>query len=177
MAAVNSQSVEDFADRIIYRYPAARFEQAAVIFESAVDPGLKTLVNTATSTEFNIPASGISARFYKVDWTFKLLISMFNSGSGGWQVFNDIKFLRYITPAPALNYDGKSFQTEFYDDKTEAYIPSAQLRTISITNIQVEPVSIAANYLVNASIAWDFGAAVTQLIALLQPVVTFYKKA
>jgi len=182
VADVNAQSVEDFADRIIYRFPAGRYEQAATTWPLVMTPGLKTLVNTDTSRSYVIPASGISAKFFKIEWFFNLAVVMQNDAVPGTPlVMVDIDFLRFATPSPSLNYDGKSLQTEFYERKIENYYSSPQLRAINISNISVEPKSITANYLggstsLDSRISWNVVSSVSYLVALFQPVVTFYKK-
>lgn len=182
MADVQAQSVEDFADRIIYRYPAGRYEQVAVTWQNTMTPGLKVLVNTDTTRRYIVPASGIIARFFKIEWFFNLGVVFQNDAVGGNPlVLVEMDFLRFLTPSPSLSYDGKSMQTEFYEKKTENIYQSPQLRSINISNISVEPRSIAANYLggstaLDARVSWNIASSVSYLVALFQPVVTFYKK-
>lgn len=182
MATVNAQSVEDFADRIVYRFPAGRYEQIATTWGATMTPGLKVLVNTDTTRSYVIPASGVSAKFFKIEWFFKLGVVFQNDAiSGTPLVLVEMDFLKFLTPAPALSYDGKSLQTEFYQEKTENIYQSPQLRAINISNISVEPRSIASNYLggstsLDARVSWNIVSSVSYLVALFQPTVTFYKK-
>lgn len=176
MADVNAQSVEDYADRIVYRYPGGRYEQTAAQISSVLTPGLKVLVNTDTFRSYIIPASGITARFFKIEWVFNLAIQVNNALGGVYNMLIKQDFMRYVTPAPALNYDGRSLQTEFYTEKTENIYSSPQLRAINITNISVEPKAITANLLNTVQFDFNFGTSSNFLVAILQPTVTFYKK-
>jgi len=173
MAEVNAQSVEEFPDRVIYRYPAGRYEQGAVSAGNVFSPGLKTCVNTQTSISYIVPSSGLSARFYKIEWLFKSVVQSTNA-INSITILNSIDFLRYS--ATSLNYDGKSLQTEFYQEKTENYYTSPQLRSINIGNISVETRPSLANYLLTAQIDIFNSTNTNFIIALLQPIVTFYKK-
>ena len=179
MATVNAQSVEDFADRIVYRFPAARFEQVPVTIKNTGSPGLKTLVNVATSTSFMVPASGMAARFFKIEWIINTSVVLTNTASGTILQMVKIDFLKYL--ASSLNYDGKSQQIEFYEKNTENYYTSPQLRAINIGNISIEPIIETTNmsgagFGLNAVIDWDISSSVSYIVALLHPVVTFYKK-
>lgn len=176
MANVNAQSVEDFADRIIYRFPAGRYEQAALgNISTVISTGLKTLANTDTSRSYIIPSSGISARFFKIEWVFNMAIQV-NNYIIGYDLLIDHDFIRYSTPAPALNYDGKTLQTEFYERKTENYYQAQQLRSINIKDIAVEPKLTDLLYVITAQFDLNLGSNTNKLVALLQPIVTFYKK-
>lgn len=179
MATVNAQSVEDFADRIIYRFPATRFEQTPVTIKNTGSPGLKTLVNTSANVSYVIPASGVSARFFKIQWLINTAVVLSNTASGTILQTVGIDFLRYS--ALGLNYDGRSMQTEFYEKNTENYYPSVQLRSINLGDISIEPIINTTNlsgagFGLNAVLDWDIIGAVSYIVALLNPVVTFYKK-
>lgn len=181
MADVAAQSIEEFADRIIYRYPGGRYEQSPTTWASLITPGLKTLVNTQTSRSYVVPQIGINAKFFKIEWLINTFMVLNASGGGGLRVLK-CDFARYATPSPALNYDGKSLQTEFYDKKTENIYASPNLRAINISNIQVEPIGSLSDYTASgisgfsASIDWDTSGSTNYLAAILQPVVTLYKK-
>lgn len=175
MANVNAQSIEEFADRIIYRYPAGRYEAIPGNISTVISTGLKTLVNTDASRSYIVPASGISARFFKIEWVFNMAIQV-NNAIIGYDLLIDHDFIRYSTPDPALNYDGKALQTEFYERKTENYYQSPQLRSINIKDIAVEPKLTDLLYVITAQFDLNLGSNSNKLVALLQPIVTFYKK-
>lgn len=173
MANVNAQSVEDLPDRTIYRFAAGRFEQVATSAGNVFSPGLKTCVNTQASISYIVPASGISARLYKIEWNLKMVVQSFNAVNST-NTLNSIDFLRMS--ATSLNYDGKNQQTEFYENKTENYYTSPQLRSINIGNISVETKPSLSNYLYSPQIDIFNSYATNFIIALFQPTVTFYKK-
>lgn len=177
MANVAAQSAEEFTDRVIYRYPACRFEQTPGNVALSLSVGLKTLTNTTASTSFVIPASGISAKMYRVEWCFvtSVQVSEFSHPIGNTLIrcgFNQLI-------ASSLNYDGKPLQTKFYKNTAEVFVISNQLRAINITDLQVEPLwsfgdlqftgGVASGYL-------QWTDATVALVALMQPTVTFYKK-
>ena len=176
MATVNAQSVEDFADRIVYRFPGGRYTQAETNWNGAFTTGLKTLFNTDTTREYSIPASGIPAKFFKVDLYIYTSVQVTESGNIGGLMLLKCGFLR--VSIPSLNYDGRSMQTEFYQEKNENYIPSAQMRFINIANITLEPVlDVAAmQYTGLSGITFTNPGTGTNLTAIIQPVVTMYKK-
>lgn len=181
MADVAAQSIEEFGDRIIYRYPAARFEQVPVIFSAALSPGLKTLVNTQAAVSFVIPPIGITAKLFQIDWLLKTYIVLQNDALAGTPLTCvNIGFVRMVTPSPLLNYDGKSLQTQFYETKTTNLLSSKQLRSINVSDIQLEPASDSSNYAngpaSDARFLFNTPSAVSYLLALFQPVVTLYKK-
>ena len=170
MANVNAQSVEDYADRIVYRYAGGRFEQAASLCTTVFSTGLKTLVNTDTSRSYIIPASGISARFFKIDWTFNTF-AVFVNNSGAGTINTKVDFARIV--ASSLNYDGKAQQTIFIENQVENFYTSPQLRAINIGNIQMEPKMPAFG---TFNLTYESNSLNSYLVAIVQPVVTFYKK-
>lgn len=177
MATVNAQSVEDFADRIIYTYPAAKFTQVAVGIGAALTPGYKTLVNNATNTSFVVPASGISAKFFKINWIIVPALVVTNNfpAAAGASVTARIDYTKLL--ATSLNYDGKSLQTEICSKEFENYYGSQQLRAINITDISLEPLvklTDYTSYSTDAQIQPSSGS--YSIIAYMQPRVTFYKK-
>jgi hypothetical protein len=178
MATVNAQSVEDFADRIIYRFPGGRFEQAPVTWKDTMTPGLKTLVNTDTNRQYVVPASGIGAKFYKIEWFFSAFVVFVNDATAGagQEMMTNIGFVRIN--AGNLNYDGKPQQTEFYTEKIENYYTSPQLRSINIANIQMEPKINAIDAASTGTWTTNYQAvaSVSYLGVIAQPTVTFYKK-
>lgn len=181
MATVNAQSVEDFADRIVYRFPAGRYEQTPVSWNSMCSPGLKTLVNTDASRSYVVPSSGLSYKFFKIEWLIKTFVVLDTATAPGLKSIV-CDFARYSSLAPALNYDGRSLQTEFYEKKSENVYASASLRSINISNIALEPImhttdlSTGGSYGFNAFLDWSTSAVTNYLVALLQPTVTAYKK-
>ena len=179
MANINAQSVEDLPDRIIYRYPAGRYQQTPTNWVYIGNPGLTTLVNTQTSRSYVIPASGISAKLFKIEWVINTF-AVFDAGSNGLRSIK-YDFARIVTPSPALNYDGKTLQTEFYEKKTENFYTSPQLRSINISDIQVEPMFDITNIAgagagLTAVLDFNLAATTFYMAALMQPTVTFYKK-
>ena len=177
MADVNAQSVEDYADRIVYRFDGGRYEQALTTWAGAVSPGLKTLVNTDTARSYLIPRSGLPARFFKIDLRVRVALKNF-SGTTDLTPYAliDWNFLR--VSIPTLNFDGKSQVTDFYSDFTEQIVSSPQLRAINITDISVEPSGIFANLQSTSLSNFSFvgSAATVGLVAIVQPTVTFFKK-
>ena len=175
MATVNAQSVEDFADRIVYRYEPGIYLQAAAAITSVTSPGLKTLVNSDTSRSYIVPASGLPARFYKIEWAINL--SMVLAPVIGGTASIAANFVRL--EIPSLNYDGKGLQTKFNVPMFETYYASAQLRSVNIGNISIEPKVNADVYSprnTGGDIAFDSVNAVSYLSATLAPTITFYKK-
>lgn len=175
MAVINAQSVEDFSDRIIYRFPAGRYEQALSNFADTISSGYKTLVNTETSRRYNIPQSGISARFYKINLLFSAVL--IGVGPGAYtSIMARAGFFRIN--APSLTFDGKSMQTEFYEPKNEIMYGAAQLRAIDITDIQMEPSLATTDFQGTALSTFNFGAGSldSRLAVLMQIIVTYYKK-
>ena len=145
------------------------------IFNTVMTIGLKTLVNTDTTRQYVVPASGISARFYKIEWTFNTF-AVFVNAIFGTTISIRMEFTKLL--ASTLNYDGKPQQTDFYSEKSENYYTSPQLRAINIGNIQMEP-KIAATDAASTgawSLNYETASANSYLAAILQPVVTFYKK-
>ena len=175
MASVNAQSVEDYADRIVYRYPAARFAQATTTIVLGLTPGLKALVNSATTSEFIIPASNESAKFFKIDWFFNVAFQSVNVSSGS--IFNQkISFLEISVTS--LNYDGKNLTTSFFEERESVILSSPQLRQINIGNISVDPLQLSTdwiNYHPLSTTTLSLGANAF-LLAAVRPVVTRYKK-
>lgn len=175
MADVAAQSIEEFADRIIYRYPGGRYEQASTDYYGSLTIGLKTLVNTQASISYNIPRSGISARFFKVEWNMTASVAILADGVASYFLVKT-DFFRIV--ASSLNYDGKSLQTEFYKEQTENIVSAPQLRSINITNIQIEP-RFDLSLIQSTGLSYVRAApspGTCYLIAILQPVVTHYKK-
>lgn len=173
MAAVNIASIEEYADRIVYKYLAGRYEQVPAAIATVVTPGLKTLVNTDTTREYNIPATGESAKFYKVDLYISTCLSAVNTGTGSTDVLVRQDFFR--VSIPTLKFDGKSPITEFYDKQSSFIIPSSQLRQLSMGNISLEPSLMTTNLQWSAGQGYTF-AGNANWVALIQPIVTFYKK-
>lgn len=173
MADVNAQSVEDFGNKVVYRYPAGRYAQTLTTVALAISTGLKTCVNSGTSYSYVIPATGLPSIGYKITWLFKTCIQVYSTTLTS-SLLLDSKFIKYS--ASSLNYDGKPLQTEFYEEKTENVYVGQQLRAINIGNISVEPIT---SFLFESAIAnynIDFNSSVTGIVAMLQPVVTAYKK-
>lgn len=170
MANVNPQSIEEFNDRVIYRYPGGRFEQSSGSFAASLSSGLKTCVNTDTTRNYVVPASNQPARFFKIDLFFNCFLSVANTLNGGYVQLVDLDFSKIYAP---LNYDGKSLQTEFYEKNTTNFYTSRQFRSLSIADISVEPVAgvlMAAN---NGYFAYNTG--VSFIVAIMQPVITYFK--
>lgn len=177
MADVNAQSVEDYADRIIYRYPGGRYEQVLGTIAQALTTGLKTLVNTSTARVYVMPATGMPARFFKVEWLISVALQTLGTANDMiGSVLMPCSFLRLS--ATSLNYDGKELQTEFYEKKSENFVTSPQLRAVNIGNVSVEPVFDFSSWqftgLSNAQ--WSGASPNCGLVAILQPTITFYKK-
>lgn len=177
MANVNAQSVEDYADRIVYRFPGGRYEQVLTNWASAFTTGLKTLVNTDTDRSYVVPTSGINAKFFKIDLSIYIAVSVTLTSPSSFSSLTKSWFLR--VSIPTLNMDGKSQLTEFYQEKTEFFYTSQQLRAINISNILVEPVQSYTdlrNTMNVTTVQFDFASALTQLVGIVQPTVTFFKK-
>lgn len=174
MAAVNAQSVEDFADRIVYRYPGGRYEQALTTMSGAFSVGLKLLANTDINRSYIIPTSGVQARFFKVEYVAIAAAQVAETTIGNTLI--PIQFSKISIPT--LNYDGKSQQTEFYDTKFENIIPASYLRAINIGNISIEPVLDygTMQWTGLSGVQFNIGGATTGLVAIVHPTVTFYKK-
>ena len=175
MATVNAQSVEDFADRIVYRYSGGRYEQTLTTPALSLSTGLKTLLNTDTSRSYVVPASGIPSRFYKVELKFY----------GSFQINEDNRAIGptlvpcefFQISIPSLNYDGRALQTIFSAKSAENMVTSAQLRAVNIGNIQAEPMidySIIQNTALSR-IQFDTSLLVG-LRAVIEFVVTCYRK-
>jgi len=179
MGLVNPQSSEDLDSRIIYRFPATRFEQALTLYENTLTPGLKTLVNqdSGGSTSLVVPANSSKARLYIIELHFKLSASLVNTFlAGAPRVLLETSFFRAEFPAVgAINLDGKPTQSKFYEVRNTIYYPSSSLRSVGYGNLQIEPSAVLANYIYNANITLDTITAVSQLICLLYPVITFVK--
>lgn len=179
MATSSPQSVEDYADRIVYRFTACRFEQTPTTWVNIGNPGLTALVNTQTNLSWVVPASGLPARFFKIDWVFNTF-AVFDAGADGLRNIH-CGFSKIVSTSPALNYDGKTLQTEFYNRKSENIYASAQLRAINIKDISIEPIfhttDIAGAGAALASVIdFNVGASTFYIVALMQPTVTFFKK-
>ena len=174
MANVNAQAVEEFQDRVVYRYPGGRFEQALTNFAGALGVGLKTLVNTDTSRTYVVPNSGISARFYKVNIDIYVCIEGTETTFG----LTLIKTSFFRVSMPTLNFDGKPLLTDFYKENNELFVTSSQLRAINIGNMLVEPANEFSNIQGTAlsTVSLGGGAGTTGIFAYMQPTVTFYKK-
>ena len=175
MADVNAQSVEEYADRIVYRFPAARFAQATTTVASALTPGLKILVNAATTSNFIVPATNESAKFFKIEWSFIAAFQAYSNTSGS--LFNQkIRFLEIS--ATSLLYDGKSLTTSFYEEKEVLMYTSPQLRSITVANITLDPLQVRTdwtNYHPVSTTTLSTGANAF-LLASMRPIVTRYKK-
>lgn len=177
MANVNAQSVEDYADRIVYRFPGGRYEQVLTTWASAFTTGLKTLVNADTSRSYVVPTSGINAKFFKIDLRIYIAVSVTLTSPSSFSSLTKSGFLR--VSIPTLNMDGKSQLTDFYQEKTEFFYTSQQLRAINISNILVEPIQSYTDLRSTVNVTtpqFDTTSAVTQLVGIVQPTVTFYKK-
>lgn len=176
MAVIAPQSVEELSDRIIYRYPGGRYDQALTNWNGALTSGQKTLVNTDTTRSYSVPASGIPARFFSVDlyFTTSVVLKEILGVNGNMNVVCGF----FSISIPTLNYDGRTLQTDFYQPKTTNYIPSTQLRAINLSNILVDPIFNIGEVQFTALSGFGFsnGASETQLIAIIQPIVTMYKK-
>ena len=175
MADVNAQSVEDYADRIVYRYPGGRYEQTLGTYLLALTPGLKTLINTDTARTYVIPQSGLPARFFKI--SLEIYTSLLLTDIAGVST-TLIKTGFFKISIPSLNFDGKSLDTEFYKEVNDMIFTSPNLRAINIGDITLEPVQIPG-YAQNTALSrmqFDTGAATTGLRAIIRPIVTFFKK-
>lgn len=179
MGLVNPQSSEDLDSRTIYRFPATRFEQALTLYENTLTPGLKTLVNqdSGGTTSLVVPANASEAKFYTVELMFKLSASLVNVFLAGTpRILLETGFFRAEFPAVGiLNFDGKPTQSKFYEKKNTIFYPSSALRSVGYGNLQIEPSAVLTNYLYNTNITFDTGTAVSQLVCLLYPVITFVK--
>lgn len=175
MADVNAQSVEEYLDRVVYRFPAARFAQATTTVAAGLTPGLKTLVNAATTSSFIIPATNEASRFFKIEWSFIAAFQAVSNTSGS--AFNQkISFLEIA--ASSLLYDGKSITTSFYEEKESVIYTSPQLRAITIGNIALDPLQMRTdwdNFHPVSTTTLNTGANAF-LLASVRPVVTRYKK-
>lgn len=171
---INPKSIEEYADRVVYRYDGGRYNQALTAWTSVFTTGLKTLVNTDTSRSYIVPKIGIAARFFKITFDFFVSVNVTETTVG--VCLAKTSFFR--VSIPSLNFDGKSQLTDFYNEKAEQFIASGQLRAINIGDIQVEPVTEFSNlqFTSLSGIAFSFGAATTGLTAIVQPTVTHYKK-
>lgn len=176
MASINAQSVEELADRIVYRYPGGRFEQTATNWSGALTAGAKTLVNTDTARSYVVPASGIPAKFFSVEWYISTSVNLTENINVGGIMNVTCGF--FSISIPTLNYDGRTLQTDFYQEKTVNLIPSTQLRAISMSNIAMDPIFNIGQVQFTALSGFGFtnGAAATKLIAIIQPIVTMFKK-
>lgn len=172
---IGPQAIEEYANKVVYRFAGGRFEQALVNIADAISPGLKTLVNTDTTRSYLIPRYGISALSYKIDLLFSLAVKL-ASGGGAAPTMSKAEFFR--VSAPTLNFDGRSCVTDFYERKNSFAVVSSQLRAINITNISVEPAINMANLqgTTLSSFVYTAGVLDTQLLLYMQPIVTFYKK-
>lgn len=172
MATIIPASIEEYADRIVYKYVAGRYEQTPALIFNVLTPGLKTLLNTDTTRTYNVPAIGQNARFYKVDLYISACLFAQNTGTG-----TDILVRQdfFKVSIPTLKFDGKSPITEFYDKQSSFIVPSSQLRQLTIGDVLLEPSVITAN------LQWVAGSGYTFAgnggwVSLIQPVVTFIKK-
>jgi Ca2+-binding RTX toxin-like protein len=180
VASVNPQSSEDLENRIIYRYPATRFEQAASLYQNTLTQGLKTLVNQDSGglTSLVVPANSSKAKYYILELMFKTSALLTNTlGFGGpIDVMLETGFFRIEFPAiGTIQLDGKPTQSKFYDKKNIIYFPSSSLRSVGYGNIQMEPSAILSNYIGNTNILFDTGSANAKLICLMYSVITFVK--
>lgn len=176
MADINAQSVEDFADRIIYRYPGGRYEAALGAYATGFTTGLKTLVNTDTSRSYVVPQSAEPSKFFKVQLDVYVSLRLTEAGSIAAVMIVETGFFRMSIPS--LNYDGKPMMTDFYKQSNESMISSQILRAVNIGDVLVEPRTIASNMQFTAlsGIIFNQGAGTTGLIAVVQPTITRYKK-
>lgn len=180
MAQINAQSVEDFSDRIVYRYTGGRYEQALTDWPGALSSTVaKTLVNTQTSRSYIVPASGISARFYKIEFEIYTAVNLTENAVGAniGLTLARMKFLQISMSS--LNFDGKPQVTEFYNEKTELMYTSPQLRAINLGDIKMVPLCIWTDLRYPTAVPYpqfSTGAGTTQLVAIVKPTVTFYKK-
>jgi len=174
VADVNAQSIEDYSDRIVYRFVGGRYEQALTTFQLSASVGLKTLVNTDTSRSYIIPKSANQARFFKIDLEFYGSINV--TDSGGVLYLLEAKFFKISIPT--LNFDGKSLCTEFYGQKSEMFYTSSYLRAVNIGNILAEPCGLPSQiqFETASGLSFNFGAGTTGLRAIIVPTVTFFKK-
>lgn len=175
MATVNAQSVEDFAGRVVYRYPSCRFEQVPGLWQLTMSPGLKSLINTDSALSYVVPAAGISYSFFRIQWGVKLG-TIFSNGAiaGNPLIIVKTDFTKLNLD---VNYDGKSLQTEFTSKNIENYYTSPQLRAINVGDLNLEPLAVAANLAPDPTrISANIATADAYLIATLSPIVTAYKK-
>lgn len=179
MASVNPQSLEDLPSRTVYRYPATRFEQVATLYQNTTTPGLKTLVNqdSGSTTSLVIPATNQKAKFFTIELFFKSSVLLKNNAIAGFpDVLANTDFLRIeFSAANGINFDGKPTQSKFYESKNLVYYNSSALRSIGYGSLQLEPSANMANYLYNPNNVYDISFAVSQLVCLMYPVVTFIK--
>jgi len=175
VADVNAQSIEEFSDRVVYRFIGGRYQQAVSTMSAALNTGLKTLVNTDTTRNYIIPRSGTSARFYKVELNIFCALQATEAVVIG-ACLVPMKFFRVVMSS--LLFDGKSLTTDFFKESNENIIASSYLRNISIRDIQMEPVFNPGQLQQTALSQFQFttGAGTTALYAIVQPTVTFYKK-
>lgn len=174
MADVNAQSIEDYADRIVYRFAGGRYEQVLTTFQLAASVGLKTLVNTDTTRAYIVPKSAVQARFYKIE--LEIYSSINITDTAGVLYLMEAKFFK--VSIPSLNFDGKSLSTEFYGGKSEMFYTSSYLRAINIGNILAEPCGLPSQiqFQTPSGLSFAFTAGTTGLRAIIVPTVTFYKK-
>jgi hypothetical protein len=177
MANVNAQSIEDYADRIVYRYAAGRYEQALTTWTGAFSSSTsKTLVNTDTSRSYIVPETNQSARFYKIDIEICTAVNVTEDAIG--LTLTNISFFKITIPS--LNFDGKSQLTDFYEKRTVQFYTSPQLRAINIGDLIMEPVVSYTDLRNTPGVTYpsfSIGAGTTQLIAYLRPTVTYFKKS
>lgn len=175
MANVSAQSVEDYADRVVYRYPSCRFQQVAGLWELTMTPGVKSLINTDLALVYVVPSSGVPYRFFKIEWAIKTGV-IFSNGAlvSSPLIFVKTDFSKIIAD---VNYDGKPLQTEFSEKKIQNFYVSPQLRAINVRNIAMEPLVMAADLAPNPTrISANIASNDAYLVAMLTPIVTAYKK-
>ena len=118
MAQVAPQSTEELPDKIVYKYPATRFEQVATIYSDTSSPGLKTLINqdSGGSTSLIVPPSANKAKYYTIDVFFKTGVILKNTLLGATYFFIENDFFRIEFPAVGLlQFDGRPTQSKFYN--------------------------------------------------------------
>lgn len=177
MADINAQSVEDYADRIVYRYRGGRYDQVLTGWIGAFPASLLTLLNTDTARTYVVPRSGLPAKFFKIELSIYTAAYVTEIAAGVGLTLVKASFFR--VNIPTLNFDGKSQITEFYSEKNEQYYTSPQLRAINIGNIQVEPIIPYSDLLFTPGITtpqFNPAGATTGITAIIQPTVTYYKK-
>lgn len=177
MADVNASSVEDYADRIVYRYAGGRYEQALTTWASAFSSAsLLTLVNTDTSRSYVVPRSGLPAKFYKIELNLFSAVRLTDTNVPIGLTLVKTPFFKISIPT--LNFDGKSQLTEFYKQDNEQFYTSQQLRSINIGNVLLEPSMEYSNiqFFTGSYPAFSVAAGSTGFIAIVQPTVTMYKK-